>query len=159
MTRIICWLLSVIALLVVAGVHADWRWFIDLPSMIVAWVFPLVILVLTFPYSELARVPRDLGAPEDAGVGAHQYAADSRIVLTFGVLSLSFGVAGSLIALVAILVNLSDPNIVPAQIAISLQTIMYSCLLNVFVVLPLQASLERCRRRASYLEDPLFEET
>lgn len=153
MTRITCWILSVVALLVVAGMNAQLRWFIDVPSMLVAWAFPVLLLFVTFSPTRVIQAVRDLVAPVDSGIGAHQYAVDARMVSTLGVLSLSFGIVGSLMALVAILINLADPNVIPAQVALSLQTILYAFILNVFIVLPAQGILEERRKEATLVDD------
>ena len=153
MTRIICWVLSVVALLVVAGMNAQLRWFIDIPSMLVAWAFPVLLLLVTFSPTRVIQAVRDLVAPVDSRIGAHQFAVDVRLVSTLGVLSLSFGIVGSLMALVAILINLADPNVIPAQVALSLQTILYAFILNVFIVLPAQGILEERRKEATLVDD------
>ena len=153
MKRLIAWIFALFAFVTTLYLTGDLRVFIDIPSVFVAWLFPLLLVFSLFSPGRVFQAVRALRAPIDAGLTAAEQQANAEIFTAFGILSLSSGVVGSLAGLVNILANLNKPEVLGVYVALSMLTIFYALLAVLFVAYPASRILSQAAREATLLEE------
>jgi len=152
MNRFIPWLGALVTLFALGAMNGPLRVYIDIPSLILQAV-PLLMLLTVFSPGLLLRAVTDLAAPEGAGLAASRYRENAEVFEAFGVLALANGTMLTLIGVVQLLANLSDPAVVPHALAVALLTLFYALILALLVAFPGAAISRRAAERATVLED------
>ncbi len=151
MFRKIPWFFSVFTFLLMVKLNGPIKNLINIPSFIMAVFFPLFILMSVYRPGEISRAVKVLFAPEDAGISAKELKFSAQMFSVYGMLSMGSGVLCTLLGIIFLLSNLSDPSAVPANLSVSMVTILYSIGIILFLSLPAQHNLNKAAQKATLL--------
>ncbi|HEY9069785.1 MAG TPA: MotA/TolQ/ExbB proton channel family protein [Candidatus Ozemobacteraceae bacterium] len=157
MIRIVSWVLSMAAFLVVLRISDEIHVFVDLPSALTSWVFPALLLLAVHSPGRVWRALGDLRAPAEAGIAAARFREDAEVFASFGILSLAAGMIGSLAGLITLLSNLANPRESGIYLSISMLTVLYALIVVIFVALPGWRLHSEAAKLAATFEDPVEE--
>lgn len=125
----------VIILLGVMGLGVSPAQFLDCPSLLFVLIGPIFISLANFSIGEIIFAVRDVFAKGGSKTG-------SLVFKNLASYSLTFGVVGTLIGLVAMLAQMEDPAQIRAKMAVCLITTLYGLLLAQCVYIPLAKLIE-----------------
>lgn len=159
MIRLLSWFIALATFVALLYVYEGIPLFFNLPSVLVSWIFPLLILLTLFSPSRIYLACRHLATPAEAGLRASDLRTDAEVFHAYGILSLSAGIIGSIMGLIDILGDLADVSTIGPRVSLTLMTIFYSLIVFFFVAFPGSRILSTKAQEVALLEETRAEET